>query len=327
MRQAMPLDRRGLLTGFALAAVSAGPAVAEPQPGLLVAGPPGGRLDKWAQLLAGMVGRGLPSRAPLLLQNVGGLDGVTGANQFEARGEPDGGTALLVPGSAALSWLVGETRAQFDPARWVPLWAAAGSAVLVSRVVLEPGRTLRVAAASPAGAELPVLLALDQFGVNAVLAPVQEADAVLIQGTPLPAALAASAAQGMNPVLTLGVADADGALMRDPVLPTIPTAFELAQHRMSAQMAAPLRAATFAVLLEAGLMLPQLTPAASISAWRRACAPLLNDSEMVSQSYRLGTRLVSGPAAAACMGQIGGDPAMLLTLRKWLTTRYDWQAA
>ena len=45
---------------------------------------------------------------------IGSADGVTGANQFEARGAPDGQTVLLVPGQAAVAWMVGDPRAQFD---------------------------------------------------------------------------------------------------------------------------------------------------------------------------------------------------------------------
>ena len=67
----------------------------------MIAGPPGGRLDRWADMLVPALSRGLAGRVPLARRNVGGIDGVTGANQFEARGEPDGSTALLVPGAAA----------------------------------------------------------------------------------------------------------------------------------------------------------------------------------------------------------------------------------
>ena len=92
--------------------------------GLIIAGPPQGRLDRWADLLVPALGRAMPSAfarpamPPLMRSAVGGVDGVTGANQFEARISPDGGTALLLPGSAAMAWLVGDPRAQFDAARW-----------------------------------------------------------------------------------------------------------------------------------------------------------------------------------------------------------------
>ncbi len=292
---------------------------------LMVAGPAGSRLDRWADLISGPVGRGLPGRTPLIRQNVGGLDGVTGANQFEVRGEPDGSTALLVPGAAALSWLVGETRARFDPARWVPLWAGAGSAVLVSRVALVPGRPLRFAAGSPAGPELPALLALDLMGIDAIPSPAASADAMLLQGAGLPAALAATAVAGMVPVLTLSGLGPPGDLSRDPLLPDVPSAIEQLTGRAPPNILAALRAATLAVQLDAGLVLPQLTPAASVAQWRAACGLLLQDAEITAEATRQGIRLVSAATAATCTSGIAGDPATLLALRRWLATRYGWR--
>ena len=91
----------------------------------------------------------MPGRGALALRNVGGIDGVTGANQFDARVEPDGATALLVPGTAAMCWLTGEARARFDFSRWIPLWAGMGSAVLVSRGPLANGGGVRLGASGP----------------------------------------------------------------------------------------------------------------------------------------------------------------------------------
>ena len=327
-----PLDRRLVLGALTAAAVLPAPlARAQPIPArvhtLMVAGPPGGRLDRWADVLSIPIGRGLPGRTALARQNVGGLDGVTGANQFEARGEPDGSTALLVPGAAALSWLVGETRARFDPARWVPLWAGAGSAVVVSRIPLTPGRPLRLAAASPAGLELPALLALDLIGVPAIPSPAASADAMLLQGPGVPGTLAAASVAGMYPVLTLSSLAPDGEGQRDFALPGVPTALELVAGRAPADLLSALRAATLAVQLDAGLVLPQLTPASSVAQWRSACGPLLQDGDVVAEAARLGIRVVSASTAASCTSGIAGEPATLLALRRWLTTRYDWRPA
>ncbi len=328
MRQQMPLDRRRFLLAAASAALPAGADAAAPESlHLLVASPPGARLDRWADPLSTAVGRGLPSHLPLLRQNVGGLDGITGANTFEARAEPDGSTALLVPGASALSWLVGETRAKFDPAHWLLLWAAALPGVLVSRVQLQPGRNLNIAAAGPTGPELPILLALDLFGVSPVLTPAADADAVFLQGSPQAISVQSAAARGLNPVLSLGAIGADGTPGRDPMLPTIPTTLELARERTPPLLASALQAATLAVQLDAGLVLPQLTPAASVATWRRACQPALSNPELVAEAARLGAQMLPAPTATTCVGRIAGDPDVLLALRRWLATRYDWRPA
>ena len=328
--QAWRIGRRGLVLGGVASAVGGSRrarAEALPQCTLLVAGPPGARLDGWAGLLARTLGQTLSGHAALPVQNVGGLDGVTGANQFEARGEPDGSVALLVPGSAALSWLVGDTRVRFDPGRWVPLWAGAGSAVLVSRVPLVPGRTIRVAAEGPAGPELPVFIALDLLGIDGRPVGAASPDAVLLRGSDVAAGMQTASSSGMVPVMTLGLIGPDGTITRDPQFPDVPTAFDLLGPRAQLPLAGALRTAALVVQLQAGLVLPQLTPAALVALWRAACAPLLADPELAVQAGRLGTRMVPAAAAAECTSRIAGDQNLLLTLRRWLATRYLWQPA
>ena len=130
--------RLALGSVLAMAAGAAGP-VGPPFPDgatLLVAGPEGGAVDSWAGWLAPSLGRALPPGTALRKDVVGGTDGVTGANQFEARIAPDGGTALLLPGSAAMAWLVGDPRARFDVSQWIPALAGVTPGLLVSRVPL-----------------------------------------------------------------------------------------------------------------------------------------------------------------------------------------------
>ena len=350
MHDAMPAGRRKVLSGLGLLLASPGlaaPALAAPAlaaPALaatalaapetaqgempstiMVAGPAGGRLDRWADLMSAPIGRALAGRA-LTRQNVGGIDGVTGANQFEARNEPDGSTALLVPGSAALVWLVGEMRARFDPARWVPLWAQAGSAVLVSRIAVTEGRRVRVAASSLVGQELPFFLALDMLGMDATPSTFATSEAMLLQGAALPTSITKMGQVGFQPIMTLGALNTEAQSIRDPLLPTVPTALELVQGRGPPDLVAALRATALAVQLDAGLVLPALTPAASVAQWRRACSSLFQDADIQREAARLGARPISAAAAATCTAGIAGDPATLLALRGWLATRHSWRA-
>ena len=77
---------------------------------------------------------------------VGGLDGVTGANQLDALVVPDGRTAAILPGRRVNAWLVSDSRVHFSPTRWVPLMIGRNSGVLVVRMPtgtapnLEPAR-------------------------------------------------------------------------------------------------------------------------------------------------------------------------------------------
>jgi len=293
---------------------------------LLIAGPPQGRLDRWADLLIPALDRTLPGATaqPVARSTVGGADGVTGANQFEALVAPDGGTALLLPGSAAIAWLVGDPRAQFDAARWVPAWAGIASAVLVSRVPLSPGRTLRVGGARPAGPALPALLALDMLGIEVTPSADSAADAVFLCGQG--ARAAATAQHGMVPVLTLGTLDPTGAWLRDPAFPAVPTAMEAAsRYSPPPALLAALRAAAAATVLDVALVLPRLSPANRVAIWRRACAEASATTDLMAEAASLGVRAAPVPATAALMASIAADVPTLLALRNWLDTRWGWR--
>ena len=130
----------------------------------------------------------------------------------------------------------------------------------------------------------------------------------LLQNPGLHAGLEGAAAVGMQPVLALGGMGADVEAARDPMLPNVPTALELLDGRAPAHIVAALRAATVAVQLEVGLVLPQLTPAAAVAQWRTACEVVRQDGEVLAEADRLGIRLVSATTAAACTSGIAGEP-------------------
>ena len=261
-----------------------------------------------------------------------GADGVTGANLFEARVQPDGGTALLLPGAAALAWQVGDRRAQFDAAGWVPAWAGLASAVLVCRVPLERGRTIRMGGIQPSGPSLPMLLALDMLGLEVTPGPDAGADAVFHSGQGARAAAMAQAGSGMVPVLTLGTVTATGTWGRDPAFPAVPTALEAtaALSRAlspTAVLLTALRATSAATMLDAALVLPRLSPANRVALWRRACTEASGGAGLQTEAASLGVRPVLPPASAAIMAAIATDVPTLLALRTWLDRRWGWRPA
>lgn len=297
---------------------------------VVVAGPHQGRLDRWADLLLPAITRAMPGAMAQTVarSTVGGADGVTGANQFEAHIPPDGGTALLLPGTAATAWLVGDPRAQFDAARWIPAWAGMASAVLVSRMPLAPGRTLRVRGAHPAGPGLPMLLALDLMRIEVTPATTGDADAVFHWGQG--ARFAAMSEPGMVPVLSLGAIGQTGAWLRDPAFAGVPTAIESAAAMsspalLSHGLLAALRATSAATMLDVALVLPQLSPANRVALWRRACTEASASAELQTEAASLGIRPAPAPASATLTAAIAADVPTLLALRSWLDTRWGWR--
>ncbi|MEJ1978178.1 MAG: hypothetical protein WDN49_20745 [Acetobacteraceae bacterium] len=311
---------------------------------LLVAGPSGGPVDTWAEWLAPVIGHALPPGTAIRKAIVGGTDGVTGANEFEARTVPDGSTALLLPGSAAMAWLVGDPRARFDAAHWVPALAGVTPGVIASRVSaaqMLSGTTLRIAASGPASTELPALLALDLLGVH--WRPVfglretaaREAlaqgtvDAVCLHGRRVAEMAQACAAIAAPPAFTFGVVDEDGRRQRDPAFADVPDASELlSQRALNGPLRNAWRATAAAAQLDIALVLPQLTPASMVALWRWACAQATESSALQAQASSVGVRPLSTPGPATTnTAAVAADAAALLELRHWLATRLDYRPA
>ena len=344
-----PLRRRHLLGLLAAVPATAHAAPASPAPAfpdgatLLAAGPQGGSTDRWADWLAPLLAHDLPPSARLRRETVGGADGVTGANQFDARITPDGATALLLPGQAALAWLLGDPRAQFDAAHWVPALAGIGSGVVMARLPggAGSGMRLRIGAAGPGGPDLPALLGLEFCGIEFVpvfgLADANAAENALAQGAidaafahgrRVPDQVAAFTRAGAAPLFALGTVDETGQPARDPQFPDLPIMPEIATRQRGAAPAGTLydawRASAAATQLDAGLVLPQLTPAAMVALWRRACRDAAASPELEATVTPLGLRAVPSPLATACTAAIAANGAALLELRRWLATRFNW---
>jgi hypothetical protein len=312
---------------------------------ILVAGPDGGELDRWARILAPALARYLPQGPAVRVLTAGGADGVTGANQFDTRTAPDGATVLLVPGAAALAWLAGDSRAQFDAAHWVPVMTGMTPGIVAGRVgptMLAAGNRLRIAAAGPGGPELAALLAIDLLGAEPMpvfglseLAAIRnslvhrEVDLVFLSGPRVPDRLAALAPAGVRPLFSLGTFDAEGKPARDPLFPDLPRMAELLAERRRAPSADRLydayAAAAAAARLDFGVMLPQLTPAPMVALWRRAAARAADSPELQAAANAASVRPLSGASAAANTNEIAADAGTLLDLRHWLATRFNWR--
>ncbi len=340
-----PVTRRLVLGSFATAAFGAAGIPPNPFPDmatLLVGGPGGSTPDDWADWLTPGLGRALPPGTVLRKTVVGGADGVTAANQFEARAEPDGSTALLLPGAAALACLTGDPRARFDAGLFVSALAGVTPGLVVSRrslATVPAAAPLRIGAGHPAGGDLPAMLALDLLGIPwmpvfgldhaqaiHLLADAQ-VDAVCLRGHNVPALLAEAAAAGAVPVFSFGSVDDTGARRRDPAFPDLPCFDEFLAARPAGDEA--LRRAWFATAAASGLdialVLPHLTPAALVAQWRHAAAQAA--ATVQAQASAAGVRALASPAANGATAALVTDTAAQLALRQWMARRLDWRPA
>lgn len=348
------LVRRALLTGFASLAAST--ALAQMPPSaidpllsdgatLLVAGPEGGQLEPVAEALLPLLAQGMPTGCRIVRRQAGGEDGVTAANQFAARAAPDGVTMLMLPGAAPLAWLVGDPRAQFDAAHWLPVLAGTGSSVLVTRIPLQrlpPGAALRIAASSPVGMQLPALLGTDLLGLSsrpvfgldsaaagrAALAA-EAVDAVFVTGGNLNSQIGALASLGATPAFTGGAPDQSDEGGRDPRFPGLPSLAELMQNRGLAPTGPAYtawRAAAAAIQTRFALVLPELIPATLVAMWRGA-AHAAAPSPTLTAAIGDDVRLLSAPAVSSLTGAIAVDQPAMVELRRWLLQRFGWRPA
>lgn len=306
--------------GTARAAGSSLPAT----PSVFVAGPAGGVVDQWATLIAGPMGIALqgPSAPPLASETVGGADGVTGVNQFQARTAPDGATALLMPGAALMAWLVGDTRVRFDVGTWAPLWGATTGAFVATRAPLVAGRALRVAVPGVGGPGLEALLALELMGIDAI--PMigrshGEVDAVYLRGGIARDPLAAA---GFVPAFSL-----TGRPGRDPAFPDLPQAAELftPARATDREAIAVFQAVSAAASIEVALVMPAVVPAAVLAWWRHGCAQMDDAAAVRAAALSASVRQDDAGQIATQLSCVALDMTAMLSLRTRLAERYHWR--
>jgi hypothetical protein len=311
---------------------------------LLVAGPEGGEVDRWARTLIPFLSRALPPGSAMHKTLSGAADGVTGANRFDVRTPPDGTTLLIAPGTAALAWLNGDPRVHFDVAHWVPVLAGVSPGIVAGRVQLagmQPGAPLRIAALSPGGADMAALLALELLGfepvpvfgletTNAALDAFrqQAVDLVFLHGERVPAQVEAARALGAVPLFSLGALDETGAHVREPQFPDLPDLVEVCASLRGAPPAGPLytawRAAAAAAQANFGVLLPHLSPATLVALWRRTAAQAVVTPELQATGEKESVALIAGPLAAASTAAMAVDANTLIELRRWLLRRFSW---
>jgi hypothetical protein len=335
-----------LVAGAAPMSLSSGGALsADNGATLLVGGPDGGLVDQWASLIAPRLARALANSGQMTRMQTGGLDGVTAANQLANRTTPDGTTAALLPGAAAMAWLAGDPRAHFNTAQWVPMLACVRPALVAVRLPpseLRAGRTLRVAVGNAIGPELPAMLGLSLLGMDpqpvfgldsgkAAAALAQgSVDAVLLRGAPL-SDLLDGLPTDLQPLFALGAVNDRGEMIRDPLLPSVPLLQELLAEQRGAPPPGSLytayQAAATAAGLDLALVLPQMTPAAMVALWRQGSTQAAGAPELQAVAASFHSRLSGPPAAAGIIGAIAADTPALLDLRRYLSARLNWQPA
>ena len=345
------MKRRQILGGLAASLAPFGFASAQVVPGappmtLLVAGPDGDRTSRWGDACALAMEGSFPGDPVIRTQAVGGLDGVTGANQLDALVVPDGRTAAIVPGAALIAWLIGDSRVHFDPTRWVPLMVGWKSGVLVVRLPkgaapdlqsLRAMAPLRLAAYRPESNDLAGILALARMGVP--MAPVfglrdsaaktsaflsGGVDAVFLADEGVPEDVAPLTAGGGVPVFCLGALTAAGTVTGDPLFPGLPDVSRFGGSEPGFLNTA-YRAAAVAAQTDFLLVLPRLSDPNKVAQWGQAANAAIASPGLVAAASASSITLHAAPvaqASLAVLGQVGSGQA---ELQAYLAKNFGWQ--
>ncbi|MFT9359150.1 hypothetical protein [Acetobacter okinawensis] len=317
---------------------------------LIVAGSAETPCGTWASHLAPQMAEEL-GQPPFDLSFTTGWDGVTGANLFDAQEQlSSASSSLLVPGTALMASMTGDSRVHYAYQRWLPVLSVCQPSMVVGHVnlhrslgVILGSKTTRVAVSTPTGPELPTLLAFDLLALRPLpvsgYATPDAAMAALTSGVvdaiqlPMDAALrerlAMLEAKGFTPLFLNTVtqqAPAPADMLLPPTFPTI----LLRERRTSAPAFLPLawQAIATAASLKAALVLPLLTPPAKVARWRHAaetCAARLSLQQIALASEQT---VLSGAKCIAFYNMATPDMNVGMALRRWLALNLPrWKSA
>ncbi len=335
----------GALAACALIRAKHG-AAAIPELSMLVAGPPGAQTSRWADACALGMGPGFAGTPQIQTLTAGGLDGVTGANRLDALVEPDGTTAAILPGAALLAWLTGDSRAHFDPLRWVPLMGGSCSSAMVVRLpqgspaslaALKLMAPLRVAVNQLASPDLAMLLALARmeitvtpvFGLHDMAAKTQafaagQVDAVFVCNEGAPADVSALVASGGTTLFSLGGLAVDGTTAPDMQFPGLPDvlAFNGSDRPFLDRV---YQAAAMAARLDFLIVLPRLTAPSAVAQWRQAANVAMLSPALAAAGNASAVVLQPASAMAAALNALDLGSADQTGLEAYLAKSFGWQ--
>jgi tripartite-type tricarboxylate transporter receptor subunit TctC len=347
------------MCGALIASVSAAPAVdfAGPRIEILVPTEPGGGTDIYARFLGPLLSEKLPGKPTIIINNVPGAGSIAGGNQFQKRARPDGLSLIAIGTSITTNYVFRDKRVQFKLEDWIPIISSPQGTVVYSSkslsakkpddIVKLRGEKLVMGANNAAGGDMRVLLSLDSLGmtVNPVFGlnrgevrPGFERGEFNInwettagyQVQVLPMVESGEAV----PLFTFGVADDSGKILRDPVVPNLPTYIEVYHSLYGKDPEGPPFKAWLAmfdlnVMAAKALALPAGTPKEIVDTYNEAIKAVV--AEFGNPQYKKQADDIVGPypqalgaaAGRALKGAVTLDDETFAWLKGWLASKYQ----
>ena len=314
----------------------------------------GGGSDVWSRLYAPFFQKYLPGNPTVAVQNMPGGGSITGGNYFHTKAKADGLTVFGSSGSTSFPYLLGVSAVKYDFAQYHIVFASptGGIAYIKPEYGVKSAKDLKgfkekLAYASQGATSLDIipLLAFEMLGldVKAVFGykgrgagrvafeqgetniDYQTTTAYIKNVRPL-------VKQGLAvPLMTWGVLDEKGNVVRDPAernLPCFPEAYEMVHGRKPSgptwQSWKTFFIAGFGV--QKAMWLPTKTSPEVVRAYRTAAAKVLADPEFkkVIKKSLGGYQQLAGEEARQAFNEVLSVPPESKTwLLNWLKDRYD----
>ncbi len=315
----------------------------------------GGGSDVWSRLYAPFFQKYLPGNPVVAVKNMPGGGSITGGNHFHTRVRgSDGTTVFGSSGSTSFPYLLGNSKVKYDFGQYHIVFASptGGVAYINPKLGVKSaadlkGFTQELAYASQGATSLDIvpLLAFDMLGLNVkaifgykgrgggrvafeqgeVNIDYQTSTAYIKNVRPL-------VKQGLAvPLMTWGVLDADGNVVRDPIEPDLPCFPEVYEMIHGKKPSGPAWNAwkTFMVAgfgVQKAMWLPKKTKSEVVETYRMAAAKVIADPEFqdVVKKSLGGYQQLAGEDASKAFDQVLSvsqeDKAWVL---KWIKDEYD----
>jgi hypothetical protein len=315
----------------------------------------GGGTDLYARFLAPIISAKLPGNPAVAVNNVEGAGAIAGSNQFQERAKPDGCTVIAIAASVTSNFVFRDRRVRYKLDEWVPIISSpAGTVVYASSKlgIAGPGdlmklkdKQLVMGANNPTGGDMRALLSLDLLGLT--VKPIyginrgdarpgfergefnlnfDSSQAYPLQVQPLVDAKVAV------PLFSFGIADTEGKIVRDPVVPNVPTFHEAYRSVHGKDPSGPAYDAWLAVfnlnvMASKALALPAGTPEPIVATYHKAMAEVVRELQRPEIKDKADD--VVGPypqalgdaAARVLRGAIKFDEQAEAHLREWIKTQ------
>lgn len=289
----------------------------------------GGGTDAWARFFANHLGRHLPGNPTVLVRNVPGGGGLSGANAFAQRMPDDGLSILGVSASNQFPYLLGDPRVQYEYKDFTPVLVSPSGGVVyipgdygvadMSEGSALLDREFVFANTGATSLDLVLMLAFDILGLNVrhvfgmssrgetrlafergeANIDYQTSSSYLANIVPMVESGAAV------PLFTVGALDAEGNVVRDPTFPDLPhflEAYEM-MHGQPPEQSEKLDA--FIAFFSAGfpaqkmILVPNTVEPEILEAYRLAFADAVADPELQANKAEVLGDYVQGTGESA----------------------------